>query len=206
MIYSLTCFFLRILFRLLFSYKAYGMENIPESGSFIMASNHVSYLDPIAVGAFVPRRLNYIAKEELFKNRIFGWYFRRLRMIPIDRKGSAYAGMKEVIRGIKGGYPIVMFPEGTRSNGYTFLKPEAGVGYFALKLDLPVLPVYVKGTEKALPRGASFIRPCPVRVYYGKPMKYHMTPESDKDKMYEKVSYKVMEEIKELKDRYGAQD
>ncbi|MEA3305671.1 MAG: lysophospholipid acyltransferase family protein [Candidatus Omnitrophota bacterium] len=181
------------------------MENIPESGSFVMASNHVSYLDPLAIGAFVSRDLNFITKKELFKNRIFGWYFKKLRMIPVDRKGFAYAGMKKVIQMIKKGCPIAVFPEGTRSNGRVFLKPELGVGYFALKFNLPVLPVYVKGTEKALPLDASFITPHPVRVYYGKPKKYHVPPESSGERAYEEISYKVMDEIKELKDKYGAQ-
>ena len=99
-----------------------------------------------------------------------------------------------------------MFPEGKRSDGRAFLKPGLGTGYFALKFNLPVLPVYVKGTEKALPMGASFIKLHPVRVYYGKPKKYHVPPGSRGDRVYEEISCKVMEQIKEMKDKYGAQD
>ena len=203
MIYSITCFFLRVLFRILFRFKAYGMENLPKSSSFIIAPNHVSYLDPIAVGAFVPRKLNYIAKKELYKNRYFGWYMRKVRTIPVDKGTSVYGGMKEVIRKIQRGDPIVIFPEGTRSDGNSFLEPETGVAHLALKFNIPVVPVYIKGTENALPKDAHFIRLKPVRVYYGRPKRYQMSAEADKDKVYKEVSYKIMEEIKELKNRYG---
>ena len=206
MIYSITCFFLRVLYRLLFRYKAYGMENLPESGSFIITPNHVSYLDPPAVGAFVPKKFNYIGKKELFKNKYLGWYMRKIRIIPMDRDVLVYSSMKEIIKKIREGIPIVIFPEGTRGDGNSFLEPEPGAAYFALKFNLPVVPAYVKGTEKALPKGAKFIRLKSVSVFYGKPKKYEMPPGGDKDKAYKEVSHKIMEEIKELKDRYGTQD
>jgi len=201
MIYSITCFFLRVLFRVLFRFKAYDMENIPRRGSFIIVSNHISYLDPIAVGAFIPKKLNYIAKKELYKNKIFGWYLRKLRTIPVDKDTSAYGGMKEVIRKIQKGTPIVIFPEGTRGNGDSFLEPETGAAYLALKFNLPVVPAYVKGTKDALPKDAHFIRLKPVRVYYGRPKLYQMpAKEGDKDEAYKEVSHMIMEEIKKLKD------
>lgn len=203
MIYSITCFFLRMLFRLLFKYKLYGLENIPQSGSFILTSNHVSFLDPIAVGAFVPRKLNYMAKKELFKNKYFGWYMRKVRTIPVDKETLAYGGMKEIIRRIRKGGPIVIFPEGTRSDGDSFLEPETGVAYLALKFNLSVVPAYVKGTENALPKNAHFIRLRPVRVYYGKPKRYQMPAEGNRDEVYKEISHKIMEEIGKLKDRYG---
>ena len=206
MIYAITCFFLRVLYRLLFRYKAYGMENLPKSGSYIIAANHVSFLDPPAVGAFIPRKLNFPAKKELFKNKYFGWYMRKIRTIPIAEDAMSYGSVKELIGKVRGGIPLVIFPEGTRGDGDSFLDPEPGVAYFALKFNLPVVPVYVKGTEKALPRNARFIRLKPVRVYYGKPKRYEMPVGLDKDKAYREISYKIMEEIGKLKNRYGTQD
>lgn len=203
MIYKITCFILRVLCRLLFSIKLYGLKNIPQKGSFIMASNHVSYLDPVIVGAFVPRELNYIARRSLFKNKFFGWYLKKIRAIPMDRSALAYSGMKEVIKRIRKGEPVVIFPEGTRSNGSFFLEPERGAAYLALKFNLPVVPVYVKGAAKALPKNARFIRLKPIRGYYGEPKRYEMPDKGDRDEIYKKVSYKIMEEIKKLKNRYG---
>ena len=203
MIYSITCFVLRVLYRVLFNYKAYGMENLHESGSFIIAPNHVSFLDPPAIGVFIRRKMNYIAKRDVFKGRFFGWYMRKLRTVPMDEGLLIYSGMKEIIKKIRQGIPIVIFPEGTRGDGEHFLEPGPGVAYFALKFDLPVVPAYVKGTEKAFPRDARFIRLAPVRVFYGKPKRYHMPAGTDKDKAYKKVANEIMDEIKELKKIYG---
>jgi len=206
MIYAITCFFLRILCRVAFRFKAYGMENVPKKGSFILAANHVSFLDPPAVGAFVTRKMNYIAKKELFKNRYFGWYMRKIRTIPMDKDNMSYGSMKEVVKKIQGGIPIVVFPEGTRGDGSAFLEPEPGAAFLALKFDLPVLPVYVKGTKKAMPEGVRSMRKEPVSVFYGKPKKYKMPDGCDKNEAYKKVSHEIMGEIKALKERYGSQD
>ena len=132
MIYTMTCAMLRFTFRTFFGFKAYGMENIPTEGSFIMAPNHVSYLDPLVVGAFVPRKLNYIAKKDIFKGRLFSWYLGKLRTIPIDNRAYA-AGMRSAIKKIKNGEPIVIFPEGTRTDGSYFNKPRGGVAYLSLR-------------------------------------------------------------------------
>ena len=204
MIYWITCFFLRLLYRALFRYKVHGIENLPKSGSFIMAPNHVSFLDPPAAGISVPRKMNYLGKKELFSNRYFGWYMRKIRIIPMDRDDIGYGCIKEVIRKIKEGIPIVIFPEGTRGDGISFLEPEPGVAYFALKFDLSVVPTYVKGTEKAFPKNARFIRLKPISVFYGKPKKYEMPDGVDKDKAYKEISHEIMEEIGKLKNRYGS--
>lgn len=203
MIYWLTCFFLRIFFRLFSGYKAYGMENIPKRGSFILASNHVSFLDPLVIGSFVKRDLNYIAKKELFGNKFFAWYFRKLRIIPVDRDRASFSGMKEVFRNIKQGTSILIFPEGTRGDGDTFLEPEAGVAHLCLRFDIPVVPVYVKGTEKALPKKARFIKLERIKVYYGKPVAYKMPAGCDKDETYKKISHEIMGEIGELKNQHA---
>ena len=137
MIYWITCFFLRILFRILFNYKSYGMENLPRKGSYIIACNHVSHLDPIAAGAFIKGKMNYIGKKELFEGRFWGWYMPKIRIICLDRDAPA-KGMREVITLIKKGLPIFIFPEGTRGDGKSFLEPEPGVAYLAINHNLPV--------------------------------------------------------------------
>ena len=169
-----------------------------------MTPNHVSFLDPPAAGVFVPRKMNYMAKKELFKNKYFGWYMRKIRTIPVEEGALNYSSMKEIIKKIKEGIPIVIFPEGTRGDGDSFLEPGPGAAYLALKFNLPVVPVYVKGTEKALPKNAHFIRREPVSVFYGKPKIYHIPAGGDKDKIYREVSNKIMGEIGELKARYGS--
>jgi len=206
MIYWLTCFILRILVRTLLICKRHGVENIPENGSFILASNHVSHLDPVVSGAFIKRKLNYLGKKELFENRFLGWYMRKIRVIPVDKYGSPYKGLKQIIGKIREGIPIFVFPEGTRGDGTRFLGPEPGVGFLAVKFDLPVLPVYIEGTDKALPKHARRIKRVPVNVYYGRPKRYKMPAGSDKDAAYKEVSRQIMGEIGKLKERHGGKD
>ncbi len=201
MIYWITCFFLRIICRIFFDYKSYGMENLPQKGSFIIASNHVSHLDPIAAGAFIKRRINYIGKKELFTGGFWRWYMPMIRVVCLDRDAPA-KGMREVITLIKKGYPIFIFPEGTRGDGKFFLEPEPGAAYLAVKHNLPVVPVYIKGTDAAMPKGAHYVKRHPVRVYYGKPKLYHMPIGIGKDEGYKQVSRQIMDEIALLKDKY----
>ncbi|MDP3790270.1 MAG: lysophospholipid acyltransferase family protein, partial [Candidatus Omnitrophota bacterium] len=131
MIHWITCFFLRILCRILFDIKHYGLENLPKKGSYIIACNHVSHLDPIVAGAFIKGNMNYMGKKELFKGRFWGWYMPKLRIVNLDRESPA-RGMREVIGLIKKEQPIFIFPEGTRGDGKSFLKPEPGAAYLAI--------------------------------------------------------------------------
>ncbi|MFA6143125.1 MAG: lysophospholipid acyltransferase family protein, partial [Candidatus Omnitrophota bacterium] len=99
-------FLLRIISRILFDHKSYGMENLPKKGSYIVACNHVSHLDPIVTGAFIKGKMNYIGKKELFEGRFWGWYMPKLRIICLDREAPA-KGMRDVIGLIKKGSPIL---------------------------------------------------------------------------------------------------
>lgn len=202
MIYSITCFFLRILCRMLFGIKHYGMENLPKKSSYMVACNHVSHLDPCVAGAFIRAKMNYVGKKELFKIGFFGWYLRKLRVIELDQSTPA-KGMRQVITFIKKGYPIFIFPEGTRGDGISFHEPEPGAAYLAIKHNLPVVPVYIKGTNVAMPKGVHRIKRYPVSVYYGRPKTYHMPAGVSKDEGYKQVSREIMNEIKTLKERYN---
>lgn len=203
MIHWITCFFLRILCRVLFGIKHYGMENLPKKGSYIIACNHVSHLDPIVAGAFIKGNMNYLGKKELFEGRFWGRYMPKLRIVNLDRESPA-RGMREVINLIKKGQPIFIFPEGTRGDGKSLLKPEPGTAYLAIKHNLPVVPVYVKGTSVALPKGSRRITRHPIAVYYGEPKIYHLPAGVSKDEGYKQVSRQIMNAIKALKDTYGA--
>ncbi len=206
MIYWLTCFFLRIIARASLILKRHGVENIPERGSYIVACNHVSHLDPIVSAAFIKGKLNYLGKQELFENRFLGWYMKKIRVIPVDKHGSPYSGLKQIIKKIREGIPIFVFPEGTRGDGTGFLEPEPGVAFLAVKFGLPVLPVYVEGTDKALPKHARRIKRVPVNVYYGKAKRYTLPAGKDKDAGYKEISRRIMDEIRKLKKEYGAKD
>ncbi|MDD2703685.1 MAG: lysophospholipid acyltransferase family protein, partial [Candidatus Omnitrophica bacterium] len=86
MLYTFLCRTCPGLFKCLGGFDVYGRENVPETGGFIAAANHVSYLDPLVIGISCPRRLSYMARHELFSNRIFGGIIRNLGAFPVKRK------------------------------------------------------------------------------------------------------------------------
>lgn len=157
-----------------------------------MAANHVSNLDPVALGVACPRPFLFLAKEELFRNRFFGWVLRNVNAFPLKRTGMDISAIKQAIRWVRNGGALMIFPEGTRSADGRLGKPQEGIGFLAEKLDCPVIPAYVGGTDKALPRGAKFFRRHRISVTFGK----QITPE--RRQAYSEVANTVMEAIRNL--------
>lgn len=169
MIHDFSRFLCILFFKLICRVKVKGKGNIPKRGGFILASNHVSYLDPMAVGSSCPRRLNYMARHDLFANPVFSWLLYRWRAFPVKRNSADRFALKEAMSRVEKGGGLLLFPEGTRSQDARLSdKPEPGIGFLAAKLNVPVIPVFVKGTERVLPKGAKFVVSAKVTVCFGK--------------------------------------
>ena len=158
-----------------------------------MASNHASNLDPVALGVAVsPRCLNYMAKYELFKNPFFSWWLYKVGAFPLKRESADLSAIREAMRRVKAGGGLLLFPEGTRSTDGTALKPQEGVGFLTVKLGVPVIPAFVKGTYDALPKGAKFIRPKKVCVYFGRQISV------ERGSPYQQIARDIMDNIRRL--------
>ena len=183
------------LFKLFFDFKVFGEENIPEGG-VIIASNHVSYLDPVILGASVyRRRIFYMAKEELFKIPILRNLIKYLGAFPVKRGSPDIKALKKALEILKENKILLIFPEGTRGDGKKLLPPKKGLGLLVSKSKVPVIPAYIFGTEKVLPKGAKFLKLNKIRVYFGKPIK------DIQEKDYKTIGERVMEEILKLKEK-----
>jgi len=192
MLYCISRFLCFLIFKIVFRFEVWGREYIPEKGGFILASNHVSYLDPVAVGIACPRRLNFMARHDLFFNHWFSWFISKVGAFPVKRDSADLSALKEAMRRIRNGEPLVLFPEGSRRFNGTSAEPQAGIGFLAMKLNVPVVPALIKGTETALPKGAKFIRPAKVSVYFGKQILI------ERGLSYQAVAQTIMESIKIL--------
>src|SRR3954466_5796629 len=147
-----------------------GREHIPQEGPIIFVANHRSFLDPFIVGLCCRRPVYYVAKQELFKHRLFGWYISSLGAFPV-RRGAADGDMIETAKAIlERGDPVLIFPEGTRIRPGALGKPKRGVGRLALETGAPVVPLAIIGTE-AIRKGWR-IRPKKVRVRIGSPLRF----------------------------------
>ena len=178
---------------LFFRLEVYGKENIPKEGGFILASNHVSYLDPIAVGSAATRKLNYMAKQDLFSNKFSSWILYKLGAFPVKRATSDIWALKEAIRRVRNGGGLLLFPEGRRLNlGEDKIEPEAGVGFLAGKLNVPVIPVHVKGTEIVWPKGAKSLVFTKISVTFGTQIHW------EKGQPYQNIAQSIMDNVRQL--------
>ena len=137
--------------RLVFRYRAYGQENLPVSGGYVLAAGHVSNLDPWPLGlALWPRRfLRFMAKSELFSAPILGPLIRTVNAIPIRRGVADMSGMARAIASLRDGGALVMFPEGSRMRDGELHPARPGVGMMAVHADVPIAPCYISAAGLA---------------------------------------------------------
>jgi 1-acyl-sn-glycerol-3-phosphate acyltransferase len=150
--------FLRILARmagtLAFRIRWTGAENFPVTGGALICANHQSFFDPPLVGLTCNRRMNYLARDTLFKSRLLGPLIRFLDAIPIDREGGGLAGLKETLRRLKAGEQVLIFPEGTRTSDGEVGTLKPGFCSVTRRSRVPLVPVGIDGAYQAWPRSA----------------------------------------------------
>ena len=170
--YRATCAFARFIFLLKLRVRLVGLDNVPEQGAFIIASNHLSWMDVPLVPSYLKRKVVYMAKEELFYGKV-GWLVRLLGAFPVKRGEADRQSLRAADTQLKAGKIFMIFPEGTRSKIRQLGKGHVGLGMIALRADVPIVPVAVWGSEYSFKK----LRP-PVTISYGKPIL--LTPKGKK--------------------------
>ncbi|MEW6584636.1 MAG: lysophospholipid acyltransferase family protein, partial [Nitrospirota bacterium] len=164
----------KLMAKVLFRLEVRGMENIPERGPYIIAPNHVSYLDGFCVGASLPirtiRDLYTLGVQNYFRG-IPGKIFARLaNVIPIDAEAYLSKALQMSSYVLGKGKALMVFPEGGRSFDGSLVEFKKGVGILSRELNVPVIPTYIAGAFEALPRGAFLPRFRKIRITYGAPL------------------------------------
>jgi 1-acyl-sn-glycerol-3-phosphate acyltransferase len=156
----------RLFFRIYNGLEVRGLSNVPQNGPMIVASNHASFVDSPLIGGVFPIRLRYLAKASLFRVPPLGFFIKTLGAVPVTREDSQRAGaaMKLLLALLKKGESVLLFPEGSRSPDGRLKRLEGGVAYLSVKTGAPVLPVYVKGSFEAWPKGRALPRPSKLMV------------------------------------------
>jgi 1-acyl-sn-glycerol-3-phosphate acyltransferase len=193
--YRIIKIFLYTFFKVFYGLKVFGLENIPKGGGFIMAANHASFLDPPVIGGVSTRRVRFMAREGLFKIPLFGTFL-KIFAFPVKRDKPHPSAIKGAVRRLRQGELIVMFPEGSRSVDGNLLEAKRGVSVIAAISRMPVVPTFIRGTEKALPVGARFPRPSKITVTFGAPLVMHKD-ETEKQ-FQERVNRDIIKEIENL--------
>lgn len=168
MLYRVACFLIGFAFRLVFRIRVTGRENVPKEGGCILAVNHKSNLDPVIAGAYCPRRLRFMAKEELFNNRFFGWLITQLGAFPISRGKGDIGAIKGAFSILKNNEMMLMFPQGHRMKKGERGKAQCGVSMIAHKMQVPIVPLCIGGEYKLFKKiTLSFGKPIEFSEYYG---------------------------------------
>jgi 1-acyl-sn-glycerol-3-phosphate acyltransferase len=169
--------------------KIIGIENVPLKGAAVLCANHIGEIDMILMGVKTKRLIRYMAKEELFRNRLFGAIIRWLGAFPIKRGKADVESIKTAFRLLEEGHIIGIFPEGTRMKKKKdqVIKAKPGAAMFAVKAGVPILPVAIEGNYKPFSK---------VRVVFGKP--YYLDTEKDRKYSSEELTQMSQEIMKKV--------
>lgn len=185
--------------RLLWGFRVDGRENVPREGPVIVACNHVSVLDPALLGGCLPRETGFVAKRELFAVPGLGALIRSLNAMPIDRSRLSRETLAQLGAFLESGRALVMFPEGTRSRDGRFGSAKPGVGLLLLQYPVPVVPVYVEGTDAPW---RNLFRRGRMRMVFGRPLPlpWELRTSSDRGAEARRIAESILDAIRRLKD------
>jgi 1-acyl-sn-glycerol-3-phosphate acyltransferase len=200
MLYWLAYVVVFTLARLLLRFKVIGREHVPERGGAIIASNHMSYLDIPLLGCALTRRADFVGKSELFKNPIIGFFFRRLGGFPIKREKVDRLAIAEAVKRLQSGRLLVFYPEGRRSENGQLQQAKPGVGMVAAHARVPIIPAFIEGTERVLPKRSKRLRLHPVVIRFGPPIDPSHFDGFEGKGLYLEISRRVMHQIHELQE------
>ena len=206
MIYLISRFILKPLFLLAFRPHVEGRENVPVSGPFIIASNHLSFIDSMAIPLMSPRRVGYLAKAEYFtgtglRGRLTRVWFTALGALPVERQThrAAQEALDTAMTVLEAGGGFGIYPEGTRSKDGKLARGKTGVAWLALTADCPVVPVGITGTDRIQPVGASWPRPHRFTVVFGEPLTFpEHRGKAGSNRSRREVTDTIMEKVAEL--------
>jgi len=181
-----------------------GLENVPDDGAAILASNHLSFSDSVFLPLVVPRRITFLAKNEYFtgrgvKGRLTAGFFRGMGQLPVDRTGGRAAddAIQTGLGVLTEGDLLGIYPEGTRSPDGRLYRGRTGVARMALESGVPVLPVAMLNTEKVQPPGKVVPKLGRVGVSIGAPLDFSRYAGMESDRLVlravtDEIMYAVM--------------
>lgn len=187
MLYAISRSIVRFIYWLLYRLESEGVSNIPQTGPVILCSNHRSLLDPFTLGAPVPRKVHYMAKEELFRIPIVKTVIRAWGAFPVKRGGVSKEAIRTAIELLQSGKVMGIFPEGTRNE--TLGPAKRGAVTIAIRSGAVVVPVALVGPYRLFRK---------MRVLYGAPIDMKPFAEDGSAESMEQATRLIMSKIGEM--------
>ncbi len=141
-------FIIKIIFSVLYRVEVTDLYKVPREGKLIICSNHISYVDPVVIGAFIPRCVYFMAKKELYSSRFLASLITFLNAFPVNRQTLDRKAFNTSFEILKNGNALGLFPEGTRSTDGILREGKKGIGFISALSNAPILPVALSGTNK----------------------------------------------------------
>jgi 1-acyl-sn-glycerol-3-phosphate acyltransferase len=164
---NLLLIFLKVWCRL----RVEGREHLPKHALYVLAPTHRSIIDTPVASGVANRRLRFLGADKWWSNEHFGRLLTALGGFPVTRGTADREALMRCIGVVEGGEPLVLFPEGERKSGPIVQPLLDGAVYIAMKTGVPIVPVGIGGSEKAMPKGARFIRPHKIVAIIGEPIR-----------------------------------
>lgn len=187
----------RPIMKVLYRYKFINNNSIPHEGAYIIASNHMSFSDPVLLGLGQRRRLFFMAKQELFKNKFFAGLIRALGAFPVERGAGDGKAIKTGEDLIKEGNVMTIFIEGGRTKTGEFMRPRSGCALVAQQMQVPVIPACITITGNPKHRFAKRV------IHFGDPLtpqQLGLTPDGDRRQL-KNATNMIMDEIKKMREQ-----
>jgi 1-acyl-sn-glycerol-3-phosphate acyltransferase len=169
-----------------------GIEHLPTSGAYVLAPVHRSFVDTPIAATLTRRRLRFMGKHTLWKNRSFGWIISSLGAFPVTRGTADREALNRCITVVESGEPLVLFPEGERKSGPVVQPLFDGAVYVAARAGIPIVPVGIAGSERVMPKGKRFIYPRRVYAIVGEPI---AVPPSDRGRVSRAAVRRTSEQL-----------
>jgi 1-acyl-sn-glycerol-3-phosphate acyltransferase len=182
--------FSKVYFRL----RIEGTEHVPTSVPFVLAPVHRSNIDFFLVSAVTRRRMRYMGKDSIWKWDLGGRFVSALGAFPVRRGTADREALRACQQIVEAGEPLVMFPEGTRQSGPIVQPLFDGPAYVAARAGIPIVPVGIGGSERAMPKGSKMIRPVKLAMVIGPPI-YPPRPDAEGARVPRRVVRELTDEL-----------
>lgn len=202
LIFLLVWLFGNAILRTFFRLRVTDPPRLQPAQPYIIAANHISYLDPIALQAALRRRVFYLMTERIYRQPAVGWFFRFSQVIPVRESALNRQSLRRARSVLDRGDVIGIFPEGGISRSGELRPGRPGIGALVLDNKVTVVPAAIAGTNRAFPPGAIVPRPAAVRIVFGSPLSFDdLLPANgpgERRRQLQEVATRIMAEIEKL--------
>jgi 1-acyl-sn-glycerol-3-phosphate acyltransferase len=189
----------RLVGRLFFRFRVVHRQRVIQTGPVILAINHQSFLDPPLAGTACDRAIYFLAKKSLMDVPVLGWLLPKLNVIPVNQEGADRTALKAVIRVLRAGNCVLLFPEGSRTPDGSLHSPLPGLGLIIAKTRAPVVPMRIFGAFDAWPIHGRIRLFRPITVVVGEPIVFSEAELAPQKDLYLRLSGRVMEAISAIR-------